>query len=431
MLLLKECKQILRSIIYFVFIGIVIAFYVTQFEGYQDDIRAAQNPNAVYDFRNPLQKPPEGLESYGVKSAEIPEQVVPNAITALLQEMQGGKFVTYPVGFYKTVRLNDKELSKIQDILEEITGLSYSDLVQKLMQEEQQKLTMSQDGGWIMSEPIQIEITSQVSYEQFCEKMGQVDKILGGGSDYAPANLKGFGSESITYEEALKQFESAKNQDNVTGGYARLFCDYMGIVLALFSVFIPVSNLMRDRKADMLEVIYSRKISSTRFICTRYIANTIMILLPVLLLSFIPLVSLSVYGAEAHLSVDYLAFVKYIFAWLLPTVMITVSVGFLFTILTDTPLGILVGFIWGFLSIFTGKLSGDYGFRMLIRHNSTIGRDIIDTAMNEIIFNRVFYVVIAIFILLISVWIYEKKRRGCIDIGGNLRKILGRIKGTN
>ena len=45
------------------------------------------------------------------------------------------------------------------------------------------------------------------------------------------------------YEEALKQFESAKNQDNVTGGYARLFCDYMGIVLALFSVFIQLSSL--------------------------------------------------------------------------------------------------------------------------------------------------------------------------------------------
>lgn len=46
-----------------------------------------------------------------------------------------------------------------------------------------------------------------------------------------------FGMSEMNYEEALKEYNQTINQDKVTGGFARLFCDYMGLALGLYPVF--------------------------------------------------------------------------------------------------------------------------------------------------------------------------------------------------
>lgn len=39
----------------------------------------------------------------------------------------------------------------------------------------------------------------------------------------------------MNYEEALEEYNQTINKDKVTGGFARLFCDYMGLELGLIS----------------------------------------------------------------------------------------------------------------------------------------------------------------------------------------------------
>ena len=61
-LFIKECRQILKSILYWVFLGVILVFYTTQlgmnFAG--DDIQEAKQ-STVYNFSNPLMEPPQGL----------------------------------------------------------------------------------------------------------------------------------------------------------------------------------------------------------------------------------------------------------------------------------------------------------------------------------------------------------------------------------
>ncbi len=60
-LFFKECRQVLKSILYWVFLGVILVFYATQmgmdFAG--NDIREAKQ-STVYNFSNPLMEPPRG-----------------------------------------------------------------------------------------------------------------------------------------------------------------------------------------------------------------------------------------------------------------------------------------------------------------------------------------------------------------------------------
>ena len=65
-----------------------------------------------------------------------------------------------------------------------------------------------------------------------------------------------------TYEEAMEEYNSFLYDDKITGGYARLFGDYMGIALGILPVFLVVTRELRDRRAGMEELIYTRTASS-------------------------------------------------------------------------------------------------------------------------------------------------------------------------
>ncbi|WP_334077560.1 ABC transporter permease [Paenibacillus sanfengchensis] len=397
-LLLQECRQISKSIIYFVFIGVIVLFNVTQIgDSVGSDIREAQHPSE-YNSKNPLMKPPANTENYGTREAEIPEQVMPAAIDSLVLEYEDNQYVTYPIGFYKNVILSQEEQTKIASILKEITGL----------------------------EP--------ASYPAFKEKMAEVDDILGGGSKYAPEKLKSFGQAPITYQEKLAEYNTFIQEDQISGAYARLFCDYMGITVSLFSIFVPVAYLSRDRRARMNELLYSRKCSSTRLIITKYIALIVMMLLPFILLSLIPLTQLLGYGMDQHLTVDVWAYLKYMIAWLLPTLMTTTAVGFVLTTLTDTPIAIAVQFLWSYMDLLMtmNRLNGGgYGAELSIRHNSLFNLQEMKDGIQVLVINRVAYVLLSLVLVSVTILIYELKRRGRLNFHGHFRKIFRHRQGAN
>ncbi len=432
-LFIRECKQISKSIIYFAFVGACILFYFTQLGNFAgEDISQAES-NSSYSASNTLMKPPFDAKSYGTRQAEIPEQIMPKAILGLVSEYSENKYTTYPFGFYKTVKLNADEQLRITDIIEEITG-STSEALEEIFTEHNRKLADAYLKGTTIPQA-DVNIPIAVSYEIFGERMSEVDKILGGGSSYSRNRLLDLGQMPITYEEKLAEYEAFICEDKVTGAHARLFCDYMGIVIGLFGIFVPVSFLMRDKKAHIQEIIYSRKKGSVFIVLSRYFAVTFMSLLPILILSLIPTVQLVSYGLRADITVDVFAFIKYISAWLLPTLLTTTAVGFFFTILTDTPIAIAVQLIWSFVFDLMKSVprlgGGNYGFELFIRHNTLGNLQAMKDGMNALVINRSVYTLLAFALVLVTAFIYEQKRRGKIDVGSSLQKIFRRDKSTN
>jgi hypothetical protein len=427
--LIKECKAISKSIIYFAFVAVVVLFYATQFgNSAGNDIKqfATQEETLMEPLsQNPLIAPIFGQDNYGFRNAEIPEQVMPNAISRLLGEYANNSFISYPIGFYRNVKLSDKQLSEIETLLMEMTGLSAN----KLLSIRNEKaisdgsMAIMQGAGIDFSEAIPIII----SYDEFKEDMKHIDKMIGGGSYYDPSNLKQYGSIEITYEEKLAEHDVILNSDRITGAYARLFCDYMGITLALFSVFVPVSFLLRDRRSKMNELIYSRKKSSASIVLTRYFALVCMTLLPFILLSLIPTVQLSVFAAQHSMSVDYLAFIKYIGAWLVPTVLATTAIAYCFTMLTDTPIAIILQLVWSLYGVFSSANvleGGRYGIEIAIRHNKLGNLQLVQESMKALIANRLSYTAVSLVLILVTVFLFNLKRRGRLNVFNGFKKAI-------
>ena len=144
-------------------------------------------------------------------------------------------------------------------------------------------------------------VRDDMDYARFKELMGQADDLLGGGSNYAVDSLIGYGTVPLTYEEAKERYDLAVSSDQVTGGYARLFSDYAGVmVLSILPVFLAVILSMKDRRAKM-EALMA----------------------PVIILSYLS--NVMVWSNYSGMQLDYLAPLKYDFGWLMPSVMISTA----------------------------------------------------------------------------------------------------------
>ncbi len=269
----------LKSLTYYVLIAVLVFFYGTQMGSFAE-----------------LNKSVEGREeTYGTKPSEDKNKVMEVTLAMLADDYEYNEYKAYPVGFYKKVILNEKKQEKIHQILRECTGLEegYADAVQQTVHPETADAALVVMAG---AGEGRLAAAPSLTYERFLELMGQVDELLGGGSDYDPETVEGNAVDPLTYEEAMAAYEMTLNTDRITRGYARLFCDYMGIVLSLLPVFLAVTRGIRDRRAQVSEVIYIRKVSSAAVVLSRYLAAVVMIGIPVLLLSIMPLFQCIYFG---------------------------------------------------------------------------------------------------------------------------------------
>lgn len=444
-LFFKECNQLRKSLVYILFVFVVIIFYVSQFgskisenleimQGYKD---TDYSTYTGYDRRIPTAiKPVEGSIEYGTKIKEVPEQIMQMGIDSIMSEYIYESYSTYPIMFYKNVKLNDEEQAQIGLYIEEITGIT--DVMEFF---DTKYITADKDnvGNNVVLDNYgqnpDYEIPILVSYERFNVIMSEICDILGGGSKYEPENLKRESGVPMTYEEKMQEYNDFVFTDKVTGAYARLFVDYMGLAVAMFSIFVSVSFLLRDKKSRMAELVYSRKASSTKIILSKYFAVVFMIMLPVLLLSIYP--TIQCFGFEEfipNVEISIFAFAKYIIAWVLPTVMAITALSFILTVAIDTPIAIIAGIAWVFVDIGSSIVrmqGGNYGAELVVRHN-TVGN--LQNMQNEIellILNRISYAVVSIIVVIVTIYIYELKRKGKVNLGGKLQKISIHNKGTN
>lgn len=404
-LFLKECKQIFKSTTYYLFVIIMVIFYFTQTGGFTD-----------------IAKPLPNQESYGTRDSENENEIMESTLGKLLEDWYQNTYIAYPTGFYKKISLNESKADEVGKILEEATGKSQTEL-KGMAEKENPDLDPSSP---ILTQEIRIvQPDKNLTYTHFIELMGEVDTLIGGGktSSFAKNKLGANVQVPITYEEALKEYEDILKIDRITNEQARVFSDYLGIMLAILPVFISVTRGLRDKRAGAVGVIYSKKASSIAIIGSRYLSTIVMSVLPLFILAISPTLEGIYYGNSIGVEVDTLAYFTHIAGWLMPSMLAAVSVGFFLTELTDSALGILVQGIWWYISLNLGVqtgLQGSFGLTLIPRWNAGGGAEDFAAQLPQLVVNRLFYMAFSIILMAGTIVIFQLKRKGTWKVNGIL-----------
>ncbi|MGN0402764.1 MAG: hypothetical protein ACI4HQ_10990, partial [Acetatifactor sp.] len=262
-MLKTEIKKVICSLTFLLFVVVMTGDYITQM---------------LPMLEEPLSKPEPGQEYYGSVEVEDADVLMPAATESLLEEYLTGYYKAYPFMFYKEVHLKEADTEKVAEIICQLTGLSKEIL---------DGFTEYQPGGYIKTMDENGNITGQyneailpdyefnksISYDTFRQLMEQVDEIIGGGSNYAAKNLvHNFSVVPMTYEAAVAEYEAITAGNHVGESYTRLFCDYMGIFLAVIAIFVAAFYWNMDRRAKVQEIVYSRRMGTGRLVLLRICA---------------------------------------------------------------------------------------------------------------------------------------------------------------
>ena len=449
---LKEMKKTVCSVVYLLFLALMIYNWYENFYGVTEkEIRKAyESDSSVYSTVTGgaiLAEPDPETGSYGTKSEENPEKIMCGGTDKLIIEYLNNSYATYPVSYYKEVILDEEEQEKILEIIQEITGLNEEQISNlpddyfprvngNIIHMESGAETEMDIAADIGEADVAAEakdytkhFISQVTYDRFKELMAEASDIIGPGSNYTRDNLLlYYGQVEMDYEEAVDEYHTTIYDDKVTIAFARLFCDYLSRTLGLYPVFLAVAMWMRDRRCRMQELINVNAIGTAKFIIVRYLALLAAVLIPVFLLSLESLVPLVEFSVETGIEIDLFAFAKYILWWLLPTSMIVLALGMFLTILTRTPVAVIVQLVWWFMDSSFTELSGDTGlFTLMIRHNLLNGSELIRQDLGIIWMNRGIMAGVAVLLVLLSIVIYDMKRGGKLEQKNKMPKWLGAL----
>lgn len=449
---LKEMKKTVCSVVYLLFLALMIYNWYENFYGVTEkEIRKAyESDSSVYSTVTGgaiLAEPDPETGSYGTKSEENPEKIMCGGTDKLIIEYLNNSYATYPVSYYKEVILDEEEQEKILEIIQEITGLNEEQISNlpddyfprvngNIIHMESGAETEMDIAADIGEADVAAEakdytkhFISQVTYDRFKELMAEASDIIGPGSNYTRDNLLlYYGQVEMDYEEAVDEYHTTIYDDKVTIAFARLFCDYLSRTLGLYPVFLAVAMWMRDRRCRMQELINVKAIGTAKLIIVRYLALLAAVLIPVFLLSLESLVPLVEFSVETGIEIDLFAFAKYILWWLLPTSMIVLALGMFLTILTRTPVAVIVQLVWWSMDSSFTELSGDTGlFTLMIRHNLLNGSELIRQDLGIIWMNRGIMAGVAVLLVLLSIVIYDMKRGGKLEQKNKMPKWLGAL----
>lgn len=398
-----EFKRIIKNPLFYI-LGILIISFAISNMGF--DI----NPDKIV-------KPTVEQGSYGTYPSTDMEIIKPKAVESLISEYMNNRYTTYPYGFYKSVRLSDEKDEQIGKIISALTGETF-ETIEKVKTHDINS-----------SYPPDVEIKSigirtDLSNEEFKELMETADTTIGKGSHYGEMYLIGtFGVAERDYDGALEEYNLIIEEDRISGAYARYFSDYIGIVLGMVPVFLAVGIWYLDKSSKSQDILYVRQIKSKDIVWGRYLAMVISLSILILAMaSYYNIKVIKHFGIE---NIDILAYYKYTIIWLIPTMMISLAVGTLLTIVTDSPVGVVAQLVWFFLDIsskFESMQGGGYGMSLMLRHNTVGNTSGYLNNVNQILVNRIIFVIVALVMVLISEKIYDKKRVGKLGGVNVLRK---------
>jgi len=414
----KELVRVLKSLIFLLSAAGIVLFAYTQ---------------GVFPPHSTITKPEPCAASYGTKASGDPALIMPEAAESLFVQYSANQYTTYPNGFLKYIKLNQADRAKMDEITAELSADALSDSTRETddtpatnngsLQIDGGSLQPNGDGSFQIitpegETPIDFSFNPDMTWERFSGLMARADDLLGGGSDYSDTWMSHrFGQVPITYEEALADYEFTISHDKLTGAHARLFSDYMGIILGLLPVFPAVFLCLGDRK-NIAPMVHTRRVSSARFILTRFLVLVTAVMIPVLIMCA---VLTGVHGLDYGLgNIDIFAYFKYALFWMLPTAMVSTAVGLFFTTLTNTPAAIAVQLVWWFVDTLGG--SGAYSFygirplQLIPRHNGLGKTQAYLDYLPELIQNRIRFALTALVLVAFTTFVFSAKRRGLLHV---------------
>ena len=167
----------------------------------------------------------------------------------------------------------------------------------------------------------------------------------------------------------------------------------------------------------MEALVYSRRSSSLKIVMTRYAALICCMAVPVLLTLLHTVVSMVRLYPE--LSIPFGKAVGDTLLWLLPSITVVTALGAFLTELVSPLIAIFVQGAWWYLALESTDLVGDITkHALIIRHNSLGSIRLFEAQYGNFMWNRWFYVGISLVLLILTILVYEWKRRGN-RIGGS------------
>lgn len=438
---LKECRATARTITYVLFCVVLAAVFFIQF---RPDVRYELNQSQkgiLFEEtkwgeteNHLLVEPSPDMGEYGSADAEVPEQVRRNMAYRLYRDMVNNRYDTYCFGIltHKSLKYDDRQ--KVLAIFETITGESFYKVdseffvmdLDKVMDDRdmtakearaylrevyykqlKNEFVSDQTTTLLYDYVEYIPVNESLSYDEFKKQMAQLRKIIGGHSDDY-ANFTKYGSVPVTYEEALSRYETFIYKDGISGAYARLFCDNMGVAAGILPALIAWEIFrggFRGKKHKDDEIDDE--------IWNRFFSITAMSFLPILILAVAATFELSAGVRSFGVSIDYFAFIGYSLLWLLPTIAFTTAVGVFFTVITKRSVGIFVQLVIWYWSVSLWTRDGmepiKYGSNMLLRHGIIGGYDLYAASLGGILINRTAYLMAAL-ALIAAAWYAGEKQ---------------------
>lgn len=393
----QECRQILKSLVFYLYVIVFILFITSQMSGNMDK----------------MEKPEPGQEFYGIGASSDETTIMERALAELALDTYRGGFNTYPLGFIKYVNINDVEKAKIEGYLEECTGKN----LDRILSEDLTDYFRDQNDsyGTVMASQysLRVQVKEGLTYDRFLEILEDICRMIGRGSQYEPEQVANRIKVPLTYEEALADYQDMVEKDRLTGAYARLFCDYSGIVLSLLPIFMGVTRALKDKRAKAAEVIFAKKASSGTIIWSRFLAQAVMTFLPVLAAAIFMQAPYLYQARTISAGADALAFVKYSFIWLLPEIVTVLAASFLVTELTGGILSIFLQAGWAYYSLMSGigALVGNFGMQLIARWNTVGSTALFEAQKAEFYQNRGTYLALSLAAVVLTAAVYELKRR--------------------
>lgn len=447
-----ECKKIAGSILYWVLVLTLLAASLLGYEPVvEGELERTGDPASVFYIA------PDGDyadEQSSIPNEEMERAMMLGAINRLISNYRSNCYEYYPFGYVKEKTLSAKEQAVILQCLIELTGLSEENLKGTAdgggdasigdvpisgggafilepgkgdVNENGQFVTEPEDWQYVPHNGTSTETPDdsfeiQVSFERFQEIMEEVSGLIGRNSYFnrTMLTLYYFGNDMEDTPITERQHWEFYKDDRVTGAFARYYCDSISYVVLFLPAFVILDLMLRDKRRKMQGLVYPRTIASGKMICVRYAAAVCMTMLPIFILPVKSLFVLMRYCSSIGVQTDALAFVKYIFTWILPTVLLVMAVSLFVTALLENYTAILLtGVIWLIGRPSIDKIAGgNYGlFDLIIRHNTLKGYGRMMENVQMLALNRVVISVAALTVVGLSVLVYNRKRKGGLTFG--------------
>ena len=358
-LLWMEFKRQTRSLTFVIYTFLVVAFIVM---------------NVWPLLSRNLTTLPKSPASYENITATDYQTLKTNSLDQLHYDYRHNLYTTYPLGFAKQVTLRAADQAKVRQLM-----------------------TEAEDAD---------------TRAPLVKTLAKVDRLLGGQSAYSSQNIQNFAYRRMTKAEVVADQQLIRQRDRVTGAFARLFADIAGIMMGILPTIVAIAFCTADRRHHALAVIQAKAMTTPRLLLTRYVASLGSLFAPVIAIASALTIQVAV--LYQGMSLDYTAIVKMAFIWVLPTPMVSSAVGYLSAAIFGNFIGFGIQIGWWLATMMAGarRVSGNYGWLLIPRHNSLHNGAYYYAQLNQLLQNRLGYALLALGLMALTAWILAAQRGG-------------------